>query len=383
MAVKIKELYECLNDFEIELVAGKNGLSRVASWVHMVEKAAISEFLEGNEITFTTGLGLKNKEELFELVKLNYNHNASAMVINIGPYIENISDEIKDFCNVHAFPLFEVPWHVNMANIMRVLCSKIMDSEKINMELIAAIKNSIFFSNMEQLYIAQMASKGYGEDWSYSIVIVNLIGDYNNIKENLLNDLENTCSFYYDKITVFNVDEKIVFLFGQYTENKVKYIINEIIKRHFLKLKNIDWIIGIGQATKSVRCIYKSYGQAENVVKVYGKRKCYNQACAYRDLGLYKLLLSMTDITIIKEFYSDTLEQLEKYDNINHSDYMKVLKEYLKNNGSVKETAEVLFVHRNTINYKINKIESILECDLSNLNTRLVYSIAFMLKEIM
>ena len=42
-----------------------------------------------------------------------------------------------------------------------------------------------------------------------------------------------------------------------------------------------------------------------------------------------------------------------------------------------------MFVHRNTINYKINKIEEMLNCDLSELDTRLLYSIAFMLKRIM
>ena len=41
--------------------------------------------------------------------------------------------------------------------------------------------------------------------------------------------------------------------------------------------------------------------------------------------------------------------------------------------NSVKETAEAMFVHRNTINYKINKIEEMLNCDLSELDTRLLY----------
>ncbi len=386
MAVKIKELYDSLNNFEINLVAGKNGLSRVATWVHMVERADISEFLEGNEITFTTGLGLKSKEELFDLVKLNYKNKASAMVINIGPYIEEITDEIKDFCNEHTFPLFEVPWHVNMANIMRVLCSKIMDSEKGNMELISAIKNAIFFPNMEKLYMAQMASKDYGVNWSYSIAIISFIGDKKEIvnkKRVLLSQIDNTCSFYYDKIVVFEIDEKLVLLFAQYTEIKVKYIINQLIKRHMSNIEDINWVIGIGQATKNIKCIYKSYNQAIGVVRLLSNRKSYNEVSAYRDLGLYKLLLSMNNKEIIKEYYSETLEKLDEYDRINKTDFSKVLKIYLDNNGSVKETSEVLFVHRNTINYKINKIETILDCDLSNLNTRLMYDIAYMLKETM
>ena len=37
-----------------------------------------------------------------------------------------------------------------------------------------------------------------------------------------------------------------------------------------------------------------------------------------------------------------------------------VLKKYLQNNGSVNDTANQMYVHRNTINYKLKKIEEIL-----------------------
>ena len=386
MAVRLKDLYSCLDDFEIELVAGKNGLSRVISWVHMVERADISQFLEGNEMTFTTGLGLNSEDELFDLVKLNYNNRACAMVINIGPYISKITDDIKEFCNDNAFPLFEVPWHVNMSNIMKALCFRIRDFEREDMELIVAIKNAIFFPNMEELYIPQMASKDFGVDWSYSIAIIDLHGKKDDMKikrKSLISKVDETCLFYYDRIMVFEVEEKIVMMFSQYTEIKVKSIINDIVKRHVSKVKDANWIIGIGQATKNIRCIYKSYKQAMSIIKLYSNRKCYNKISAYRDLGLYKLLLSMNDKEIIKEYYSETLKKLDEYDSMNNTDFSDVLKIYLDNNGSVKDTAQILYVHRNTINYKIKRIEEVLGCNLSDLNTRIMYSVAYMLREIM
>ena len=42
----------------------------------------------------------------------------------------------------------------------------------------------------------------------------------------------------------------------------------------------------------------------------------------------------------------------------------------MKHNGSVQDTAEELFVHRNTVNYKIKKIEALLNVDITKLSVR-------------
>ena len=93
--------------------------------------------------------------------------------------------------------------------------------------------------------------------------------------------------------------------------------------------------------------------------------------------------MGIEDYDIIKEYYSQTLLPLREYDQKNNSDLTEVLKSYLTHNGSVKETADELFVHRNTINYKITKISELLNIDLSKLNSRLILSISFMLEDIL
>lgn len=56
---------------------------------------------------------------------------------------------------------------------------------------------------------------------------------------------------------------------------------------------------------------------------------------------------------------------------------------YLKHNGSVKDTADELFVHRNTINYKLNRVAEILNLNLSSLDTRLQLTLGFMLQDML
>ena len=59
MAVTVEELYIKENHAKIMLVAGEGGMENVVRWVHVVESIQISNFLEGQEIAFTTGVGLK------------------------------------------------------------------------------------------------------------------------------------------------------------------------------------------------------------------------------------------------------------------------------------------------------------------------------------
>lgn len=114
------------------------------------------------------------------------------------------------------------------------------------------------------------------------------------------------------------------------------------------------------------------------------KLSAYDETlCFYSDMGIYKLLMGIEDKEIIKEYYNKTIKPLLDYDTKNHSDLTDVLRCYLNHNGSVKDTADELFVHRNTINYKLNKIEELLQIDLSALNSRLEISIGFMLQDML
>ena len=54
------------------------------------------------------------------------------------------------------------------------------------------------------------------------------------------------------------------------------------------------------------------------------------------------------------------------------------MESYLRHSGSVKDTAEEMFIHRNTVNYKIKKIEELLQLDLSNLDNRIKLTMGLM-----
>ena len=103
MAITIRMITKLVEHLDMKLVAGENGLDREVTWTHMVDSDIISVFLQGQELVFTTGIGLNEDLSLFELVKDVYHND---------------------------FPVFEVPWSVHMAEIMRIICFEITKQQQ-------------------------------------------------------------------------------------------------------------------------------------------------------------------------------------------------------------------------------------------------------------
>lgn len=132
MAVTVGKLLENATVlYGMKLLAGQKGLNNLVEWVHIVEDSNVSKFLHGNEIIFTAGILNKYDDWLLEYVKLLNKAGASAFVVNLGPYIKEISKEVIEYCDNVNMPLFSMPWETKMVDVTRDVCYKIMKKIKL------------------------------------------------------------------------------------------------------------------------------------------------------------------------------------------------------------------------------------------------------------
>lgn len=390
MAVELSRLMKKVSHMDITLLAGEQGLSNMVSWVHMIETKEASSFLEGGEIAFTTGIGLNNGLSILDLVENIWENNASGIVLNIGPFLERIPQEIIDFGNSHDFPIFSVPWKIHIAEIMRIFSSMITKSEQANLEIAAAFKNAIFFPKQEELFVVPLSQHGFHINWNYYTCVIRIIDSAQNTisqkrLENICLDVDNHLQHRkYKKFAIFYNENQLIAITGNYSEDMMNSFTNdmhEYLSRYLQK--NEQFFISIGKCTKSIRCLYKSYHQALSIQNFMENKKDSSNMLAYSNMGIYKLLMGVEDNEILEEYYEKTIQPLIEYDQKNNSDLANVLWTYLRNDGSVKETADELFVHRNTINYKLNRVAEILDMNLSSLDTRLQLTLGFMLQDML
>jgi purine catabolism regulator len=96
----------------------------------------------------------------------------------------------------------------------------------------------------------------------------------------------------------------------------------------------------------------------------------------YADMGLYRLLLGLRDQAEVRRFYSETLGRLVDYDREHNTDLVATLRAFFEQNANASETARKLFVHRNTLNYRLRRIAEIIGLDLDSADTRLALQVA-------
>ncbi|HWQ75440.1 MAG TPA: helix-turn-helix domain-containing protein [Syntrophomonas sp.] len=89
----------------------------------------------------------------------------------------------------------------------------------------------------------------------------------------------------------------------------------------------------------------------------------------FEDLGVYQPIFSQ-ETEAIYQYCDKTLGQLIEHDRKNDGELLPTLRKLLDACGNIKATADQLFIHVNTLYYRINKIEQILNVDISKMHTR-------------
>lgn len=391
MSMTLGYLYEILRNKEnycMELIAGKKGLSNQMSWVHIIETDEITDFFEGGELIFTLGLNMKNEEIFFEFIKNIYMGGAVGVVINTGKYVSHIPDNIIEFCNEKDFPLFTIPWNVYIAKVMNICSREIMTYEKKKIEIVMAFKNAVFAKENFALHASVLEQYGFHEEWSYCVAVF----DYFCNDEDLLQlEIDRICRRFEKNLIhmenrtyIFLSGNQIVIIFTNQKDDDIWNKVNEL-NRYNLELKNkgIKVYAGVGRNTKSIRCIHKTYLIAQKIAHLMKRKKKEYIVNSYKSIGITKIFLVNEDMEILRNYYSETLEPLVIYDTMNGTDYVDFLKHFFECNCSAKDTSEKLFIHRNTINYKIHKIEEILGYSISDFEERAALFIGLKIREIM
>jgi DNA-binding PucR family transcriptional regulator len=95
------------------------------------------------------------------------------------------------------------------------------------------------------------------------------------------------------------------------------------------------------------------------------------------------VLLEVKDKKTLYDFYHDVFGKIEQYDMENNTDLMGFLHSYLENNASPQLVAKQQFIHRNTVNNQIKKIEKITGYSLLNLDEKIRFLIGFVISDIL
>ncbi len=168
-------------------------------------------------------------------------------------------------------------------------------------------------------------------------------------------------------------------------DNQIICIVRYEISTDFLnkldkRYENIFFGISEKSRNINVDSIQEKYEQAKIGIRVGEKRK--NMVNQWKDLGLDKFLIALGQRNILQSSIYNLLEPLINHDETFDSELVNTLTVYLNNYFSLKRSAEELFVHKNTIKYRIAKIKELYKgVNFEDPETYLLFEIALRLYE--
>jgi len=138
--------------------------------------------------------------------------------------------------------------------------------------------------------------------------------------------------------------------------------------------------IGIGRPAAGLAGLRASLAQAEEAVALASELFGGDRVLTFTDLGVYSILFRLQGADELHEFYSRTLGPLVRYDASHNTQLVETLDAFFANLGNVSQTAESLFLHRNSLLYRLERIGDITDLDLNDPDDRFSLQLALRMR---
>ena len=149
----------------------------------------------------------------------------------------------------------------------------------------------------------------------------------------------------------------------------------EATLKNELRLKTV---IGIGTVSEHLRELADSYKEAQTAIEVGKVFDTEKTIMHYENLGIgrliYQLPTTLCEIFLSEVFKKNSIDSLDQ-------ETLFTINKFFENNLNVSETSRKLFVHRNTLVYRLEKIKKITGLDLRQFDHAIVFKVALMVRK--
>lgn len=137
-------------------------------------------------------------------------------------------------------------------------------------------------------------------------------------------------------------------------------------------------LVGIGTTVDSIKDLARSFREAQVALEVGKVFDTEKTIVSYDNLGIarliYQLPTTLCEMFLKEVFKRGSIESLDQ-------ETLFTIQKFFENNLNVSETSRKLFVHRNTLVYRLEKIKKLTGLDLREFDDAIVFKVALMVKK--
>ena len=179
-------------------------------------------------------------------------------------------------------------------------------------------------------------------------------------------------------ISINETDIVVVRKVGEQTEQEELIELAASMEQALRNQLFLKTTIGIGTISEHLRMLADSYKEAQVAIEVGRVFDTEKTVISYENLGIgrliYQLPTTLCDIFLSEVFKKNSIDALDQ-------ETLFTINKFFENNLNVSETSRKLFVHRNTLVYRLEKIKKLTGLDLREFDHAIIFKVALMVKK--
>ena len=179
-------------------------------------------------------------------------------------------------------------------------------------------------------------------------------------------------------ISISESDSALVKLVNENISTKELYKMAKSIEDAVSTELKVKVVIGIGTVVGHVRDLSRSFQEAQMAIDVGKVFENERSIINYENLGIGRLIYQLP--TTLCEMFLQEVFKKNPIDSLDQETLFTINK-FFENNLNVSETARKLFVHRNTLVYRLEKIKKLTGLDLREFDDAITFKVALMVKK--
>ena len=393
MAIRFWEIYkEAKEKYKLRLLAGKNGMDNVISWVHMLEDETIISRFSGEELAVTTGMKSEEDGWLLHLVMAMKQAECTGIIVNTGMYLKHIPQEVISWCEDHDFPLLETPWEISITELTQEYCMRIMQKMRKEKQYGIMFERMLRGKEVPAEFLEEISLR-YNLDGSFQIFCMKPA--YTPEEKILFHKaalkLENVFGLWQNGMKIrfpyflTDMNESCILVVNDFPENSIPELTSQIESFFSYFFDKEQLFVGIGPVCHGIQNLKHAMNRAKIAMNMALTMK--KPIVNFNEMGVYAVLFSSNDLEILTNYANTLLKPLDDYDRLHHSGgnsslgYVETLRSYIKYDRSLIAASQATYTHRNTFHYRIQNIKKLLGNDLKTVTDLFPYQLAFCIRD--
>ena len=361
---------------EIRLVAGEHGLYRALSWPYVCFTPTISQWLHGGELIFVVNSGLHPEEQNLEVfMRECIQQNMAGMIILSGGESGlRITPALIQIANEANFPLFEMPWTLKMIDVTQEITQMIVSRREAASRTEHFLEQAYFTADEPHKLEKLSALCGIQlRQYAFTCILqpeaelslelgerelLNRLSYTINMRRSLPNT-ELLSMKYLSNVLICGLADTPA------AARKLAEQLTEAFRALKLEYPERRLKLAFSQIAPISASLPSSFTEAHRTLDIMDAVLKNHSVLHYYELGILRLFSDLPREKL-RAYCMENLAPLIRADQENGSALIPTLRVYLQNNCNLIVTSGELFIHRNTLVYRLKNIRQLLGRDLND-----------------